>query len=119
MQIVKTRENGKVVDISYNLFQGSDHEAVSAITNSRCSNTFNTTFIERFNSTLRQFNSRLRRKAYTFSKEIERLDLSLSLFQGFYNLCRPHMGLKNKTPAMMCGKTDHCLSIRELMSHQR
>jgi|WetSurMetagenome_2_1015567.scaffolds.fasta_scaffold636826_1 IS1 family transposase len=118
VQIVKTREKGKVVDISCNLFQGTLKSAVEAITSSKSSNTFNTAFIERFNSTIRHFNSRLRRKAYTFSKEIEKLELSLSLFQGYYNISRPHMGIKNKTPAMMCGKTNHCWSIRELMSHR-
>lgn len=118
VQIVKTREKGRVTEIDCNLYQGTLEDTMKAITNSDVSNTFNTSFIERFNSTIRQFNSRLRRKAYTFSKEIEKLEASLSLFQAYYNICRPHMGIKNKTPAMSCGKTNYCFTIRELLAYQ-
>ena len=118
VQIVKTREKGRVTGIDCRLYQGTIKEAITAIDNSNVSSTFNTTFIERLNSTIRQFNSRLRRKAYTFSKEIKKLEASLSLFQAYYNICRPHKGIKNQTPAMKCNKTNHCFSIRELLAYQ-
>jgi IS1 family transposase len=118
VQICKTREKGRVVDINCNLYQGTIKDAVQAIMDSKVSNTFNTSFLERFHSTVRQCCSRLRRKAYTFSKKIEKLQVFLSLFQGYYNISRPHGGLKGKTPAMEAGKTNHIWSIRELLSYQ-
>jgi IS1 family transposase len=123
VQVCKTREKGTVVDINYNLFQGTVKDAAQAIVDSKVSNMFNTAFIERFQSTLRQFCSRLRRKAYTFSKKIEKLEIFLSLFQGYYNIARPHGSLtkavkKDTTPAMAASLTDHVWSIRELLSYQ-
>lgn len=123
VQVCKTREKGKVVDINYKLYQGNVKDAAQAIVESKVSNMFNTAFIERFQSTLRQFCSRLRRKAYTFSKKIEKLEIFLALFQGYYNIARPHGSLtkaakENTTPAMTAGLTDHVWSIRELLSYQ-
>jgi IS1 family transposase len=123
VQICKTREKGKVTDINYNLYQGTVKDAAQVIVDSKVSSMFNTAFIERFQSTLRQFCSRLKRKAYTFSKKIEKLEIFLSLYQGFYNIARPHATLrkesrKNTTPAMAAGLTDHVWSIRELLSYQ-
>jgi IS1 family transposase len=118
VQICKTREKGRVVDINNNLYQGTVKDAVQAVIESKVSGTFNTSFLERFHSTIRQFCSRLRRKAYTFSKKIEKLEIYLSLFQGYYNISRPHGGLKGKTPAMKAGLTNHVWNIRELLSYE-
>jgi IS1 family transposase len=118
VQVCKTREKGTVVDINYNLYQGRVKDATQAIVDSKSSSMFNTAFIERFQSTLRQFCSRLKRKAYTFSKKIEKLEIFLSLYQGFYNIARPHGGLKKQTPAMAAGLTNHVWSIRELLTYR-
>ena len=118
VQVCKTREKGTVVDINYNLYQETVKDAAEAIVDSKVSSMFNTAFIERFQSTLRQFCSRLKRKAYTFSKKIEKLEIFLSLFQGYYNIARPHRGLKKQTPAMAAGLTNHVWSIRELLSYR-
>lgn len=119
VQIVKHRDKGKVTEITHNLLEDDKFsEAVKAITNSEVSKIFNTSFIERFNSTLRQCNSRCRRKSYTFSKDIEMLECSLDLFQAYYNLVRLHGKEQKSTPAMKANLLDKPLTIRELLTYR-
>lgn len=74
-----------------------------------------TTYIERFNGTLRQWCKRLTRKTYAFSKKWEMLEAALALEFAHYNFCRKHRTLK-QTPAMAAGLTDHLWSVNELLT---
>jgi hypothetical protein len=38
------------------------------------------------------------------------------LFKSYYNLCRKHGTLKGKTPAQAAGLSDHCWTLRELLT---
>ena len=73
-----------------------------------------TTYIERFNGTLRQWCKRLARKTYAFSKRWDMLEAMLALNFAHYNFCRKHRTLKI-TPAMAAGLTDHVWSVEELL----
>jgi hypothetical protein len=91
-----------------------------------------TVYVERHNLSLRQENGRLRRKTLAFSKAVGGLRNQLTLYQAFYNLCRPHRGLRQRTlqsargntwrrwrlvtPAMAAGIANHVWSFRELMT---
>ncbi|MHA1377764.1 MAG: hypothetical protein ACTSRG_05225 [Candidatus Helarchaeota archaeon] len=77
------------------------------IRESPCSNSVNTSFVERNNLTLRQQNGRLQRKKLQFSKE-KKLLMSQS------GLIRV-IGKKRQkiTPMMAAGKTDHPWSVEE------
>lgn len=89
-----------------------------------------TVYIERHNLNLRHENRRLTRKTIAFSKKGEWLKAQMNVYQAYFNLVRPHCGLKvlipdndsglrkwqQRTPAMAAGLTDHIWSLRELMT---
>ena len=121
----KTREKGAVVDVSIRQVFGTQAQLEEALARSTVSSHVNTTFVERFNATVRQHNSRKARKVYSFSKEFE-YHVAMSWFAAAnYNFCRPHLGLReqedgrwsNRTPAMASGISDHVWSLDEFMSY--
>lgn len=89
-----------------------------------------TVYIERQNLTLRHDNRRLTRKTIAFSKKFTGLEAQMFLYQGYYNLVRPHRALRlpisgvmnnhkkwqPRTPALAAGLSDHNWSMREIMS---
>jgi len=121
----KTREGGKVVDVSIRQVFGTQEQLDRAVDRSRVSSHVNTTFVERFNATVRQHNSRKARKVYSFSKEFEYHQAMSWFGASYYNFCRPHLGLREKedgrwlkrTPAMASGISDHIWSVDEFMSY--
>ena len=74
-----------------------------------------TTYIERYNGTLRQWCKRLTRKTYAFSKKWERLEAALALAFAHYNFCRVH-GTLRRTPAMAAGLATRPWSTDELLT---
>lgn len=121
----KTREKGAVVDVSIRQVFGTERQLEQALKRSTASTHVNTTFIERFNGTVRQHNSRKARKVYAFSKEFE-CHTAMSWFAAaYYNFCRSHLGLREKedgrwtkrTPGMASGLSDHVWSLDEFMSY--
>ncbi|MCY4593900.1 MAG: hypothetical protein OXC19_03775 [Bryobacterales bacterium] len=75
-----------------------------------------TTFVERFNGTFRQWCKRYTRKTYSFSKKWEMLEAALALEIVHYNFCRIHRTLR-VTPAMAARVTDHVWSLTELLEN--
>ncbi len=120
----KTREDGKVVDVCTKLVFGTEEQLRKALESSTVSSHVNTTFVERFNGTVRQHNSRKARKVYSFSKEFEYHQAMSWFAAAYYNFCRPHLGLcvredgrwADRTPAMASGIADHEWSLLEFMS---
>lgn len=121
----KTREKGAVVDVSIRRVFGTQEQVDEAVNRSAVSSHVNTTFVERFNGTVRQHNSRKARKVYSFSKEFE-YHAAMSWFAAaYYNFCRPHRGLREKedgrwtqrTPAMASGIGDHVWALDEFMNY--
>ncbi|HEY8885460.1 MAG TPA: hypothetical protein VIO35_09125, partial [Chloroflexota bacterium] len=51
-----------------------------------------------------------------FSKKVENLAHSVSLYFLYYNFCRPHSTLKGKTPAMAAGLTFHRWEVMEIVA---
>lgn len=92
--------------------------------------TISTVYVERHNLNLRHENRRLTRKTIAFSKTVEGLKDQMSVYQSYFNLVRPHRGLRvllpshpgrvrkwwQRTPAVAAGLTDHVWSLKELMS---
>jgi hypothetical protein len=89
-----------------------------------------TVYIERHNLNLRHENRRLTRKTVAFSKEVVWLERQMHLYQAYFNLARPHRGLRQRlngdgivrwyrrTPAMAAGVTDHIWTLREIMCYK-
>jgi IS1 family transposase len=121
----KTREMGRVVDVSIRRVFGTQKQLDAVLKRSKVSSHVNTTFIERFNGTVRQHNSRKARKVYTFSKELEQHHAMSWFAAAYYNFCRPHLGLRlrnkkrwfQRTPTMAAGLSDHVWSLPEFMRY--
>ena len=73
-----------------------------------------TTYVERFNGTLRQWCKRFTRRTYAFSKNWERLESALALLFAYYNFCKIH-GTLHVTPAMQAGITNEPWTIGRLV----
>ncbi len=68
----KQREGGRVVEVTRQRVLGSEEQIQETLANSEQSQTVNTSFVERWFGTQRQFNARKKRKAYTFFQRKEK-----------------------------------------------
>lgn len=75
-----------------------------------------TSFMERWNLTLRMQNRRFTRLTNGFSKKFENHRHMLALMVTHYNFCRKHASLKGRTPAMAAGLTDYVWTAADLLS---
>ena len=118
----KQRDKGKVVNVTLKVIFGNTDK----LKNTGNSKVVNTAYIERYNGTDRNQNSRKVRKACTFSKSWFS-HMLVTFFVSFsYNFCWAVRTLnplksadtKNKvTPAMSANLTDHVWSIKEWLSY--
>lgn len=76
-----------------------------------------TSLLERLNGTIRQHVASLHRKTRAFAKVRTALDTQAQLFKSYYNLCRKHGTLKGQTPVQAAGLSDHCWTLRELLTY--
>jgi len=124
----KEREGGRVVQVTQQLILGSAGQLEQALAESERSRTVNTSFVERWNGTQRQFNARKKRKAYTFSKELSLHEACTWLVVLWYNFgwCvrtlrqqtqQTPPRYKQRTPAMAAGLTDHPWTMQELLHY--
>jgi hypothetical protein len=121
LQVVKQRENGRVVGVKLRVIYG-DKEAVLALLGR------STAYIERTHLTMRLFNGRLTRRTLAFSKLLEMYRASAAWEDLVYNLARPLKTLRvevfddpnrrweSRSPAMAAGLTDHIWTVKELLT---
>jgi len=121
LQVVKQRENGRVVGVKLRVIYG-DKEGVLALLGK------STAYVERTHLTMRLFNGRLTRKTLAFSKLPEMYRASAIWDDLTYNLVRPLKTLreevfddpsrrwKPRTPAMAAELTDHIWTSKELLT---
>ena len=121
----KLRRQGRVVKVTIRRVFGTARQVAGVLARSGVSRHVNTSFVERFNATIRQHNSRKARKVYTFSKACEP-HRAMSWFGiSYYNFCRPHLGLRLqeegrwrvRAPAMAAGLSDHVWTLHEFMRY--
>jgi hypothetical protein len=129
----KHKQNGRVTSVTTQTVLGDPETIARQLEAIRPGLKINTSFIERFNLTLRHLVSRLRRKGLTFSKKRKYLIWHLQLATAYYHLVRPHGSLRQRldepsptrgspklwqlrTPSMAAGLTDHIWSMKELLS---
>ena len=67
----------------------------------------NTSYIERYNLTVRMTDRRYTRKTNGFSKSLDNHKHSVALHILYYNYVRGHMALDGRTPAMRIGLSKH------------
>jgi len=120
LQVVKQRENGRVVGTELRVIYGDEEEVLALLGKS-------TAYIERTHLTMRLFNGRLTRRTLAFSKLLEMYRASAAWEDLIYNLARPLKTLRleifnnpkrrwrPRTPAMAAGLTDHIWTVTELL----
>ena len=114
--VLKKRKRNRVVAITRSLIGGNILSRVMIhIKKLVTFGVINTSYVERFNLTLRRGLACLNRKTLEAAKTEKQLEGDLYLYQLYYNLIRSHMSLTIKekglvvkrTPAMVVGLSDH------------
>jgi hypothetical protein len=127
-RVVKEKEGNRVVKVTSAVVLGSQEQAAATLAQSEQSQTINTSFVERYHGTQRQFNGRKKRKAYTFSKELSFHEACTWLVVVWYNFGWCVRTLREKvqeeppryhyrTPAMAAGLADHAWTMHELLGY--
>ncbi len=75
-----------------------------------------TSYMERWNLTLRMQNRRFTRLTNAFSKKFENHRHMLAMTVVFYNFCKTHKSLGGKTPAMATHLTDYVWTTSDLLA---
>jgi hypothetical protein len=120
LQVVKQRQNGRVVGTELRVVFGSEEEVLKLLGKS-------TAYIERTHLTMRLFNGRLARKTLAFSKLLEMYRASAAWEDLVYNLARPlktlrlqvnepHRRWRPRSPAMAAGLSDRIWTVKELLT---
>jgi IS1 family transposase/transposase-like protein len=119
-QVIKKRRKDRVIKVERRLIIGTKSKMEQLLFESEDSSTINTSFIERFNLTIRQGCAYLGRRTACHSRHKAMLADNLALQMCYYNFVRPHSALKfgteTRTPAMQAGLTKKQLSFREIFT---
>jgi hypothetical protein len=125
LQMVKQRENGRVIGVKAKTIYGEDEREVLKLLGE------STSYVERTNLTSRHMNGRLVRKTLGYSKELKMLRASSIWEDMVYNLGRALKTLRvesspesdgkrrrwiGRSPAMAAGLTEHIWEIEELLT---
>jgi hypothetical protein len=107
---------------------GQWRKAKKLIKSSKGGKKVNTSFIERFNGTIRERFAPLTRKCRYAAAKIETVHTGIYFIGSVYNFCSPHDELSKSqtkggcgfpcTPAMASGLTDHVWSVKELLTYK-
>lgn len=119
LQVVKQRENGRVVGATLRVILGSREEVLRLLGKS-------TVYVERTHLTMRLFHGRLTRKTRAFSKGLEMDRASATWEDLVCNLACPLKTLRleistlgrrwlPRSLAMAAGRTDHLWTVKELL----
>jgi IS1 family transposase len=124
-QVVKEWEGGRIARVYKMVISSHSLEQVVEFI-SRLKNvgkTVNTSYVERFNLTLRNCLCSLVRRTLAAAKLKGELEGQMFLFQVYYNFIRPHMSLtvgkgrgkEKRTPAIAAGLTDHIWNWEDVL----
>jgi transposase-like protein len=126
-QVVKRYERRRVVEVERRIVQGTPAQVEEIRDRSQGDGVINTAYIERLNATFRERLASLTRRGRALARHLCTLRYGMYLIGTVYNFCTPHESLPltetgtgragvTQTPAMAAGITDHCWSVRELLS---
>src|SRR5438874_5971126 len=126
--VIKRTAKRRVTEVSRRMSYGQWRKAKRLIKASKGGKKLNTSFIERFNGTIRERFAPLTRKCRYAAAKITTVHTGIYLIGCVYNFCSPHYELsKSKakgeyvfscTPAMASGLTDHVWSVKELLTYK-
>src|SRR5262244_3118090 len=118
-QVVKRYERRRVVDTERRIVEGTPARVETLRRRSQGSGVINTAYIERLNATFRERLAPLARRCRALARHTVTLHEGMFVVGTVYNFCTPHESLSHTqqtTPAMAAGITDHCWTMRELLS---
>lgn len=115
----KRDDFGNIDAIDVKVIFGNEDKILKVLKNHNPTQGINTSYIERSNLNRRLFNSRLRRKTLSFSKNYNCLVAQLNLQRIYANFCWNHHTLRKKygiptSPAMAIEATNHIWSLNEI-----
>jgi len=118
-QVVKRYERRCVVETERRIVDGTPARVATLQRRSQGDGVINTAYIERLNATFREHLAPLARRCRALARHTLTLHEGMFLVGTVYNFCTPHESLspaQKTTPAMAAGITDHCWTMRELLS---
>jgi hypothetical protein len=119
-QGVKRYARRRIMDTERRIVDGTPARVETLRRRSQGDGVINTAYSERLNATFRERFAPLARRCRALARETLTLQYSMYLTGTVYNFCTPHASLASAdrgiTPAMAAGITDHCWSVRELLS---
>jgi transposase-like protein/IS1 family transposase len=120
-QVVKRYAPWCVVDVERRIVDGTPARVETLRRRAQGNGVLNTAYIERLNATFRARLVSLTRRGRALARRTLTLHQGMYLIGTVYNFCTPHASLAyaggKPTPAMAAGITDHCWSVRELLSY--
>ncbi|HSX81788.1 MAG TPA: hypothetical protein VLQ80_24885, partial [Candidatus Saccharimonadia bacterium] len=120
-QVVKRYAQRRVVDVERRIVDGTPARVETLRRRAQGDGVINTAYIERLNATFRERLASLTRRGRALARRTLTLQHGMYLIGTVYNFCTPHASLalagRGTTPAMAAGITDHCWSVRELLSY--
>src|SRR5436853_5704643 len=120
-QVIKRYERRRVVETERRIIDGTPARVETLRRRSQGDGVINTAYIERLNATFRARLASLTRRGRALARRTLTLQHGMYLIGTVYNFCTPHASLAyakgGTTPAMAAGITDHCWSVRELLSY--
>jgi transposase-like protein/IS1 family transposase len=118
-QVVKRYERRRMVETDRRIVDGTPARVAMLQRRSQGDGVINTAYIERLNATFRARLAPLARRCRALARHTRTLHEEMFLVGTVYNFCTPHESLspaQKTTPAMAAGITDHCWTMRELLS---
>jgi len=119
-QVVKRSAQRRVVDVERRIVDGTPARVETLRRRAQGAGVINTAYSERLNATFRERLASLTRRGRALARRTLTLQHGMYLIGTVYNFCTPHASLahagRGTTPAMAAGITDHCWSVRELLS---
>lgn len=127
--VVKHTVKKRLREVVRQMSHGSPDQAKHLLQRSQGGQVLNTSFIERFNGTIRERLATLTRKCRHAAHRLPTLELGMYLVGSTYNFCCIHqaleqrtepevLGRQRQTPAMASRLTDHLWSMQELLQYQ-
>ena len=120
-QVVKRYAHRHVVAVERRIVDGTPARVETLRRRTQGNGVINTAYIERLNATFRERLVSLTRRGRALARHTLTLHHGMYLVGTIYNFCTPHASLVcaggKSTPAMAARITDHCWSVRELLSY--
>lgn len=114
----KNRDDaGRLVGIKPKRLCGRLKDIKRCLKRNRIGCQINTAHLERLNGTIRGQQARLARRTRNRTMKVDQLQNAVSLWRDIYHWTRPHISLRNRTPAMAMDLAARLWSVSEYVWH--